>query len=104
LGYDTGFNDLVRGGQTSLIMISQVGVGGDFDMDRFIKDEYKDKYWKRQAVTSLQTKGKAYLVGKPIGDKDMESLVYVTNDNVLVTLVSMDALSNEIIALAETLR
>jgi len=57
---------------------------------------------KATLLTAVNQTG--YLLQKPLGSSTLSAVVYLTNDNVLVTLMSPKASSDELVQLAGSLQ
>jgi hypothetical protein len=103
VAYDIPFDTLVKTGQSRPIVITQVGVETGFNLDVFTTTFIKDAT-SQKITLPLAANQTGYLLQKPLGNSTLSAVVYLTNDNVLLTLMSPKAGSDELIQLASSLK
>ena len=102
VAYDVPFDVMVKTGQSKPIVLTQVGIETSFNLDSFVATFMKDATpQKATLLTAVNQTG--YLLQKPLGSSTLSAVVYLTNDNVLVTLMSPKASSDELVQLAGSL-
>lgn len=103
VAYDTPFEVSVKNGESNLIVLTQVGVESNFNLDTFVTTFMNDVTLQKIPLIegSDQT---GYLLQKSFEDSTFSAIVYLTDDNVLITIVSPMVDSDELIQFASTLR
>ena len=103
VAYDVPFDVMVKTGQSKPIVVTQVGIESGFNLDTFITSFMKDATPQKITLAAgLNQTG--YLLQKPLGNSTLSAVVYLTNDNVLLTLMSPKVSSDELIQLASSLK
>jgi hypothetical protein len=102
VAYDVPFRDLMQGGQSKPIVVKQVNVTSDFNPKVFAASLGTGSVPQNISIANAVDQT-GFLVQKPLGNLTLSTLVYVTHDNILVTLVSPKALPEELVRLAESL-
>ncbi len=103
VAYDVPFDVMVKTGQTKPIVVTQVGIETGFNIDTFVTTFMKDVApQKITLATGVNRTG--YLFEKALGNSTLSAVVYLTNDNVLLTLMSPRASLDELIQLSESLK
>ena len=102
VAYDIPLNELMKGVQSKPIVVKQVEVESGFNLETFattfIKDTTPQKITLSKAVNQT-----GYLSQKKLGNSTLSAIIYLTNDNVLIALISPKASSEELTQLAELL-
>jgi len=100
--YDIPFDELIRRGKTRPTIINQVGVETGFNLEAFAKTFVKDakpqKIMLSKAVNQI-----GYFIQNKFGNFTQNTIVYLTNDNVLIVLTSLNGTFEELIQFAESL-
>lgn len=103
VAYDVPFDVGLTTGQSKLIILTQVGVGPGFDVGSFAATFIEDATVQQTPLT-VGANQTGYLLQRTSESLAITAVVYVTSDNVLITLMSPGAGSDELMRLAEGLR
>lgn len=101
--YDVPFDTKVKTGQSKPIGITQVGVETGFNLDAFASTFMQDAT-PQKITLPIAANQSGYLLQKALGNLTLSAVVYLTNDNVLLTLMSPKANSDELIQFAASLK
>lgn len=99
--FDNSLRDMLTSGTSKTIVVTQVGVTSDFNIQEFALNYMKDATSQEVPMQNATTT-RAYVLQKPLGDGYLTALVFLTDDNVLITLISPKATHSELISLAES--
>lgn len=102
VAYDIPFDELMRNGQSRLIVVKQVEVETGFNLDAFASTFVKDASLQKITLSKAVNQT-GYLLQKKLGNSELNAIAYLTNDSVLITLMSPKATSEELIEFAESL-
>ena len=103
VGFDIPFDKIIKGEKTKPIVMNQVIVESGFDIDRFSSTFIKDvNPQKIKILKSVNQNG--YLFQKKFGTANSYFIVFMTNDNILISLGSINASPEELAQLAESLQ
>lgn len=103
VAFDIPFDKIIKGEETKPIVITQVGIDAGFNFDEFASTYTKDVVpQKTQLPKAVNQNG--YILQKKLGNTTLSYLVFVTSDNVLISIASNKATSEELINLSNTLQ
>jgi len=103
VAYDVPFDIMVKTGQFKPIVVTQVGIEAGFNLDTFVTT-FMEGATPQKITLAAGLNQTGYLLQKPLGNSTLSAVVYLTNDNVLLTLMSPKASSDELIQLSSSLK
>lgn len=101
--YDVPFDIIIKTGQFKSIIVTEVGVESGFNLDTFVTTFMKDAIPQKITLPTASSQT-GYLLQKPLGNSTLSTVVYLTNDNVLLMLESLKASPDELIQFASSLK
>lgn len=96
--FDIPFDMLLKGEQSNPIVLSQVHVGAGFDLYSFATTYMEDADIQEMYLMNAAD-NEGYLLQRSIGDSTLSSILYLTQDNILISVISPKATSEELVAL-----
>ncbi|MFC1649587.1 hypothetical protein ACFL2C_02620 [Patescibacteria group bacterium] len=102
--YDVPEKELLETGNTNMIVMTQVGVNTDFDLEEFANTYVEDVESVDPIKIPLAKTNKAYHLSKEFGNSRLNFLVFVTSDNVLISIGSPTAKLETLMSLATALK
>lgn len=103
VAFDIPFDKILKGEKTKPIVITQVGIDAGFNFDKFASTYTKDAVPQKTQLPKAANQN-GYLLQKKLGNTTLSYLVFVTSDNVLISIASNKATSEELINLSNTLQ
>ena len=102
--YDFAFEEALKIKNSRPIVLKQMGIKPDFSMDKFISAEGLGSEIKKIEVPIALNK-EAYLLKKVSGTgKSAKNLVFITTDNVLISLLTVDSGEQDLVNIAVSLK
>jgi len=103
VAFDIPFDKIIKGEKTRPIVITQVGVDADFNFENFALTYTKGAVSQKiQLPKAINQNG--YILQKKFGNTTLSYLVFVTSDNVLISIASNKATPEELTNLSNTLQ
>ncbi len=103
VAFDIPFDKMIKGEKTKLIVMTQVEVDSGFNFDNFASTYTKNAVpQKTQLPKAINQYG--YVLQKKLGNTTLSYLIFVTSDNVLISVASNKATPEELINLSNTLQ
>lgn len=103
VAFDIPFEKIIKGEETKPIVITQVGIDTGFNFDNFASTYTKDAVPQRTSLQKAANQN-GYILQKKLGNTTLSYLIFVTNDNVLISIASNKATPEELINLSNTLQ
>lgn len=104
VSYDVGFDKAFNPEQSKIIVLKQVEVEPGFDLYTFASTLFKDADPSQTVTLSKAANQTAYFIERNLEKIKINTLTFVTIDNVLIQISTPKASQEELIQFAESLR
>lgn len=96
VSYDMPIQEIANEGQSKIIVLKQVKVANDFDLEKFVETFQEDSNISQVSLDNALNKN-GFLVQKPLGNSTLTSLIYLTEDNILIVLMSPKVTAEDLV-------
>lgn len=103
VAFDIPYDQIMSGEQTQPIVVRQVEVEPDFNLRSYVASSIPNAEPEPYPIPSALNQT-GYVLQKPLGNSNLSAIVYVTEDNILIEIMSPKVALDRLIQVSEALQ